>query len=295
MAKTYSYSIKLNDETKAKATRIVNKAIEKFGLEYGRDEYHGAVWEMIEEEFPELSHSAVSCHPDMFTVYLLTGSDFQDYISWKQVYDEFNVEGGDYFKVQEEGNKTTCICGQNTLQKSFIIQSKKTGIQFELGSTCIEKHFIEHLDKPNKKIQRKKLKLQKDKSDHFKKYRDDPVYREECDRKTAEEERKKAEEQERKERRRKMMEESNERYKREEEERIKAEKKERDSQAFTNMMLRNSRSTTPPTYFKTTEHHHVNQEQFFIDYEMRKKEEKKRENEEWGNRYGIGKYMAIKT
>lgn len=213
MKKTYKYSIKLDDETKAKATRIVNKSIEKFGLGYGRDKYHGEVWKMIEEEFPELSHSVVSCHPDMFTVYLLTGSDFQHYTSWKQVYDEYNVECGDrFFKVQVIGSKTTCICGQNTLEHSFIIQSKKTGVQLELGSSCIDKHFIDHLDKPNKKIQKKRLNEQKEKSKHFKKYRDEPAYKEAEDRKTAEEERKKAEEQERKEQRRKMMEASNARH-----------------------------------------------------------------------------------
>lgn len=288
-------SIILNDDTKARATRILNKALEKIGPEFGRDEHHSEVWKMIEEEFTKLSHSDSSSHPDMFLVYLLTGSQFEKYTSWKQVYDEFNVEGGNHFKVQEMGFKTTCICGQNTLQKSFIIQSKKTGIQFELGSTCIEKHFIDHLDKPNKKIQKKRLKEQKEKADHFKKYRDVPAYKEEVDQKKAEEERKLAEEQEKKEQRRKMREESNARYKREEEERIKAEKKERDSRAFTNMMLQKSRSKTPPTYFKTTQHHQVNQEQFFMDYEKSKKEERKRVNEEWGNKYGIGKYMPIKT
>ena len=319
-------SIELNDETKAKATRILDKAMKKCGKTFGMDENHKYIWTFIEEEFPQLFHSDSSSHPHMFMIYLLLASNFKYYVSWEQVYNEFNVEDGDRFEVQEEGFKTTCICGQNTLKESFVIQSKITGIELELGSSCILKHYIKKLGKEEEEKQHDILKKQMKKASNVKYDRKKPGVREAHELKMKakkEAARKKREAKEAAAQRKKQkIEDMKKEYIRQQEEnrkmceyekgeleRKRAEREERDQRdrAAEQHQYKHLEYKRPPiappitlpprpppapkTTFSTIVHYKVDHDELIKNLDKQKREKERKEKEEWSKTNGIRKFF----
>jgi len=295
--------IKLNADTKARATRIVNKALEKFGPEFGQEKAHIFVHSLILEEFPDLDTKKIRTRPNMFMIYILLGTDYTHYTSWKEVYQDYMLlPDDDKFHVVEENYTTTCVCGQSDLTHSLVVKSKSTGIELELGSVCIDKHYISKLEKREQEKYRAILRKQRTKMKNFKFDRKNPGVRGEKKRKRQELlDRQHKEYRERLEADRQQF-----RYERGEEERKRAERAERDQRdrAAEHHQYKHLESNRPPraqppprpppgpkTTFATIVHHQVDHDELIKNLDKQKKEKEKQEREEWSNKNGIRKFF----
>lgn len=298
--------IELNADTKLRATRIVKKAMEKYNLDFGQEKAHVFVHSLILEEFPELDTKKIRTRPIVFMIYILLGTDYALFTSWKEVYEDFMLmPGDDKFHVVEENNTTTCVCGQSDLTHSLVIQSKSTGIELELGSVCIEKHYISKLKKREQEKYKDILRKQKTKMRNLKFDRKNPGVRGEKKRKRQERyDRQHKEYIERLEAERKQYQ-----YEKGEEERKRAERAERDQKdrAAEQHQYKHIEYKRPPiappitrpprpppgpkTTFSTIVHHKVDHDELIKNLDKQKREKERKEKEEWSKTNGIRKFF----